>query len=79
MRPSLRKRRLETRSPIAGEKDLARVAPYRATWTCDCGSTNTIYFNYIVTIGHVYGKRMTCPDCLKSYRGLFINGLSGRL
>jgi len=58
--------------PIAGQKDLVRVAPNRATWKCGCGYTNVIYFKREIAIGHVFPERMRCLSCPLEYRGRFI-------
>jgi hypothetical protein len=58
--------------PIAGQRDLVRVAPRRATWGCRCGYTNVIDFGRQITVGHVFPERMKCSGCSLEYRGRFI-------
>lgn len=60
------------RMRCAGQKDLVRVAPRRATWKCGCGYINVIHFNREINLGHVYPERMRCHACSLAYRGRFI-------
>lgn len=67
------KRKAVAPSPIAGQKDLVRVAPHQATWKCRCGQTNLIDFGRRqIIVGHVFPERMKCSACPLEYRGRFI-------
>ncbi len=68
---ALRKHKTLQRS-VAGQKDLVRVAPYRATWVCRCGYMNVVYFKKELIIGHVFPERIKCLSCPLEYRGRYI-------
>lgn len=57
------KRHRQHQTQTAGEVDVSRVATYRGTWTCSCKSTNTLYANKPLVIGHALMLRVRCAFC----------------